>query len=223
MLKIIAVLVVTIVVLGGGIAGYMFYSARSLPDWFDESAPRQNLGTINVNTLNESQGLEQLLDGQSVSTVNRQAAFSDAQFTELFVESLTRDQNGQQLLAVSDAVKAFAHDDHVELTAVINLDKVEGIDPNLRRGIEKFDRIFPFIENARLALTVFGTPVVRNGRVGIKDDFHIKVGAIPISNQSLRTLGAEVERANEIDLALYNLSLKSIVLKEGQVVLSVQP
>jgi hypothetical protein len=74
-----------------------------------------------------------------------------------------------------------------------------------------------------VAVTVYGTPIVRNGNLAIKDDFHIKVGAIPISTSSLRQLGAKVERANSTDLPIKYLKISNITLTDGQVELAVLP
>jgi len=148
---------------------------------------------------------------------------SEPEFNAIFMASLKSDEKGRELLAVSDAVRAFLHEGEVELTAIINLDKVEAKNPKAREAVEKFDRIFPFIQDSRVALSVYGTPVARHGRVAIKDDFHIKVGALPISNETLRGFGVEVERANSTDLALKYLSIKSIQLKDREVGFRVQP
>jgi len=137
--------------------------------------------------------------------------------------SLKTDENGQKLLAVSDAVKAFINEGELEISSIINLDKVEKIDPKARKAVEKFDRIFPFLNDSRVAVTLYGTPIARNGNIAIKDDFHIKVGAIPISNSSLRQLGAEVERANTTDLPIKYLSISDITLREGEIELAVLP
>ena len=128
-----------------------------------------------------------------------------------------------KLLAVSDAVNANITENGIELAAVINLDKVEKIDANARRGVEKVNRMFPFLNDSRVAVAIIGTPIARNGRLGIKDDFSLRVGAIPISNSSLRQLGADVERANRESLDLKYLSVNSVTLRNGEIELGVTP
>ena len=205
------------------VAGYAWYSMQSLPSWFDETVDQEEQAVQNLADEIQNRGVGRFLGDKVADVLNGQVVFSEPEFNALFLASLESDHDGQKLLEVSDAVKAFLHKDEVELTAIINLDKVERVNPRARKRVEQFDKIFPFLEDSRVALTVYGTPVVRNGSIGIKDDFHIKVGAIPISNESLRGLGVEVERANSTNLPLKFLSLQSVVLDDDQVAFGVLP
>jgi hypothetical protein len=171
----------------------------------------------------EKQGVSKFLGNKVEQVLNGKVTFSEDEFNAIMLASLEADEDGRKLLAVSDAVKAFINKDELELSAIINLDKVEKIDPKARKAVEKLDRIFPFLNDSRVALTVYGTPIVRNGNLAIRDDFHIKVGAIPISNSSLRQLGAKVERANTTELPLKYLSVSNITLNDGEIELSVLP
>ena len=83
--------------------------------------------------------------------------------------------------------------------------------------------MFFFLNDNRMALSVYGTPVARGGLLGIKDDFHLKVGAIPITNNTLRQLGIDVERANQENLLLKLLRVKAVQLRQGEIRLSVRP
>ena len=199
--------------------GFAWYSMQSLPSWFDETADQEQPLVSRV----EDRGVSKLLGDKVADVLNGEVVFSEAEFNAIFIASLQRSEDGQRLLEVSDAVKAFLHEDQVELTAIINLDKVERINPKARKRVEQFDKIFPFLEDSRVALTVYGTPVVRAGDIGIKDDFHIKVGAIPISNESLRGLGVDVERANTTNLPLKYLLVKSVLLADESVAFKVRP
>jgi len=143
---------------------------------------------LKIDRLSEKikrQGVAKFLGSKFTDVLDGSVAFDETEFNAVFLASLKSNKDGKKLLAVSDAVKAFIHDDEIELTAVINLEKLELVEPKARKAIEKFDRIFPFLNDSRVALTVYGTPVARDGKVAIRDDFHIKVGAIPISNDSL--------------------------------------
>lgn len=205
------------------VAGYVWYSAQSLPKWYSQESSQQDQAVDALSKKIEKQGISKFLGNKVDQVLNGKVTFSEAEFNAIMLASLKADEDGQKLLAVSDAVKAFINKDQLELSAIINLDKVEKIDPKARKAVEKLDRIFPFLNDSRVALTVYGTPIVRNGNLAIKDDFHIKVGAIPISNSSLRQLGAKVERANTIDLPLKYLTISNITLVDGQVELAVLP
>ncbi len=219
MFKFIA-LILLIIVIAGGVA---WYSAQSLPSWFDESVSQEDVTIEHLSEEIRRQGVAKFLGAKFSDVLDGSVAFNETEFNAILLASLKADTDGQKLLSVSDAVKAFIQDDEIELTAIINLDKLEKVEPKAREAVEKFDRIFPFLNDSRVALTVYGTPVARNGNIAIRDDFHIKVGAIPISNESLRALGAQVERANTTDLELKYLALQSINLKKGEIEFGVLP
>jgi hypothetical protein len=205
------------------VAGYVWYSAQSLPNWYSQATSQQDEAFKALSEKIEKQGVSKFLGNKVEQVLNGKVTFSEDEFNAIMLASLEADEDGRKLLAVSDAVKAFINKDELELSAIINLDKVEKIDPKARKAVEKLDRIFPFLNDSRVALTVYGTPIVRNGNLAIRDDFHIKVGAIPISNSSLRQLGAKVERANTTELPLKYLSVSNITLNDGEIELSVLP
>jgi len=219
MFKFISVILVVLLIA----AGLAWYSAQSLPNWFDESVSQEDKTIEQLSEDIKRQGVAKFLGTKITDVMDGSVTFDETEFNAILLASLKSDEDGQKLLSVSDAVKAFINKDEIELTAIINLDKLEKVEPKARDAVEKFDRIFPFLNDSRVALTVYGTPVARNGNIAIRDDFHIKVGAIPISNDSLRSLGAKVERANSTDLALKYLSVKSIQLDKKQIELEVLP
>lgn len=216
-------IIVIILLLALLAAGYAWYSMQSLPSWFDESVDQDQQRQEELVRRIKDQGVGQFLGDKVADVLNGQVVFSEAEFNAIFMASLEKSEDGQKLLEVSDAVKAFLREDNVELTAIINLDKVEAVNPDARKAVERFDRIFPFLHDHRVALTVYGTPVVRDGSLGIKDDFHIKVGALPFSNDTLRGLGVDVERANTTNLPLRYLSIKSMQLQHERVTFGVLP
>jgi len=144
-------------------------------------------------------------------------SLSEAEFNNLFRASLANDENGQLLLSVSDSLSAEIHPSHVEFSAVINLDKVEKISPEARASVEKFDAFFLFLDKNKLNVKVIGEPVARNGLVGIRDNFSIELGPIPLSNDTLRQLGLDVAQANTTNLQLNDLYVHAIRLLEDQV------
>jgi len=152
--------------------------------------------------------------------INFNTQLSEAEFNELFLASLQNDKNGQLLLSVSDSLSVQLHPTHVEFSAVINLDKVEKISPEARASVEKFDSFFLFLDKNQLNLKVFAEPVSRNGLVGVKENFSIQLGPIPLSNDTLRQLGLDVAQANNTNLRLTNLDVHAIELLQGEVNLS---
>ena len=209
-----------ILLLGSAVA---WYSMQSLPTWFNEQASKEQQAVDALSQKISEQGVEAFLGDKIVDLVRGQIVFNETEFNALLLASLKLNADGQQLLQVSDGIHASLNKDEVEIATVINLDKVEQINPQAREAVESFDKFFFFLDGSRLEVSVYGTPVVRNGRLAIKDDFHIKVGAIPISNSTLKQLGVEVERANESELALHLLTLSSVTLEEGKISFAAQP
>ena len=218
-MKFIGILLVVILLA----LGVVWYSMQSLPTWFDEQTNQEQQVADALSKKISEQGVEAFLGNKILELVRGQVSFDETDFNALLIASLKLHEDGQKLIQVSDGVRAILHEDEIEIAAVINLDKVEQIDPNARKAVERFDKFFFFLDDSRLAISVYGTPVVRNGSIAIKDDFHIKVGAIPISNSTLRQLGIEVERANDSEFALQLLNLSSVTLEKGNISFAARP
>lgn len=146
-------------------------------------------------------------------------SYTNAQFKQLLIASLANDVNGQKLLAVSDDLNTTIHGSHVEFSAVINLDKVEKVSPKARKSFEKFDQFLFFLNTNQLNVTVLAELVPRNGRLGIRDNFSISLGPIPISNDALRQLGVNVGRANSTNLKFNDMFVESVKLETGRITL----
>ena len=143
-------------------------------------------------------------------------SLSEAEFNELFLASLANDFNGVKLLSVSDAIDAKLFTDRIEVSAVINLEKVEKLSPKARATVEKFDALFFFLDKNQMNIKVIGEPVARNGSLGIRDNFSVELGPIPLSNDMLRQFGLEVQRANHTNLRLKDMYTQAIKLSEGR-------
>ena len=150
-------------------------------------------------------------------------SLSEAEFNELFLTSLANDFNGVKLLSVSDAVDAKLFADRIEVSAVINLEKVERLSPKARATVEKFDTLFFFLDKNQMNIKVIGEPIARNGSLGIRDNFSVELGPIPLSNDMLRQFGLEVQRANHTNLRLKDLYTHAIKLSDGRADLATKP
>jgi len=175
-----------------------------------------------THTSAESQET-QFVQAERRQTQISNVVFTEAEFNELFLASLKADERGRLLLSVSDGLKVILNEDDVELSAVINMDKVEQIDPGAREIVENINAIFPFLENSTMSVTVYGEPIARNGQIGIKDTFSAKVGFIPLPNSILSNIGIDVARANTENLNLENLIINSVSLTQGQISFELAP
>lgn len=201
---------------------YGVYSARALPNWFDESTADSDYATDAINKALGNNGAN-LLAQKSLGILRGRVSFNEDEFNALFLASLKADADGRKLLAVSDGIRTFLRDGEIEVSAVVNLNKLEKVEPKARQAIENFDKLFWIIEDGRIAVTLFGTPVVRRGGIGVKDNFHAKIGEITFSNDTLRSLNVPVERANNEELAIKYLSLTSINVTPDNIQLGVRP
>lgn len=205
------------------ISATAWMSMQSLPDWFQEEKTPEQTAIDRLKSEIEQTGALGFLSDKSKHILDGQIQLNELEFNALLLASLEADDEGRRLLSVSDAVRVFLRPDEVEFSIVVNLEKLEQQEPGSRNKVEKFDRLFPFLQDERVALTVYATPIVSNGMVGVKDDFHIKVGAIPISNGSLRQLKVPVERANSTWLKLKYLNVSSLALTDNGLSLGVRP
>jgi len=114
----LAVVLVTL-----AISVYGIYSARALPDWFDESKADTDFATETINR-ELGKGGANLLKKKSLDILRGNVAFNEDEFNALFMASLKADADGRKLLKVSDGVRAFLRDGEIEVSAVINLTKL---------------------------------------------------------------------------------------------------
>ena len=143
-------------------------------------------------------------------------SLTEAEFNELFLTSLANDFNGVKLLSVSDAIDVKLFADRIEVSAIIKLEKVERLSPKARATVEKFDTLFFFLDKNQMNIKVIGEPVARNGSLGIRDNFSVELGPIPLSNDMLRQFGLDVQRVNHKNLRLKGLYTHAIRLSEGR-------
>ncbi len=219
MLRFLGVVFIVLLLIAGG----LWFSAQSLPNWFDEDTDQQARVTQDLSDQISRSGGREFLGNKLAEILSGRLSLNEAEFNALLLASLQADKDGRKLLAVSDGVNATINPNGIEVSAVINLDKLGEVDAKARDAVEKVNRLLPFLNDSRVAVALIGTPVARNGELGIKDDFSLRVGAIPISNSALRQLGAKVERANQESLDLKYLTVNSVALRSGELALGVTP
>ncbi len=201
---------------------YGMYSARSLPSWFDPNAADTDYASKTVRD-ELGRGGAAMLAEKSVGILRGEVSFTEAEFNALVLASLQSDPDGRKLLQVSDGVRAILHPNELELSAVINLKKLGDLEPKARDAVQKFDKLFWIIQDDRVAVSVFGQPVIRSGGLGLKDTFRAKVGEMDFSNDTLRSLKVPVEKANQTKLSIDYLTLKSVTVDSSNIHFGVRP
>ncbi len=221
MIKVMFKTLLAMLIVAIALSVYGIYSARALPSWFDEGKAN---GQYADDAINKQLGRgADLLAQKSLDILRGRVAFNEEEFNALVLASLKADKDGRRLLTVSDGIRVFLRDGEIEISAVINLNKLGKMEPKVRDAIEKFDRFFWVIEDGRVAVTLFGTPVVRRGGLAVKDTFYAKVGDVEFSNQTLRSLKVPVDEANKNELVIEYLSLKSVNVQSNNIEFGVRP
>ena len=82
-------------VLALAISFYGIYSARALPDWFDESSANTDYATEAINTA-LGKGGANLLTQKSLDILRGQVSFSEDEFNALLLLSLKADEGRQK-------------------------------------------------------------------------------------------------------------------------------
>jgi len=215
------ILLLVLVALGIAVA---WYSAQSLPDWYQASdkSPQQRV-TKQLSEQIKQRGVAGFLGDKFADVMNGQLILSQAEFNALLLASLESSKDGRRLLNVSEAVNAQIRDGELELGAVLNLDKVAQLDARSRQAVDKLTGALPFLDKSRMFLAVTGRPIARLGNIAFDDDFVIKIGSVPISSDLLSQLGVPVEKAASASLPIKYMTVKSIVLTDEKITLGVFP
>lgn len=211
-----------ILLVGLAVVFYGIYSARALPEWFDESQANDDFANQAINKQLNNGGVD-LLAQKSLDILRGRVSFNEEEFNALLLAGLKSDPDGRKLLSVSDGIRAFLHNGEVELSAVINLNKLAKVEPKAKEAIDKFNKLFWVVEGDRMAVTVFGVPTIRKGGLGVTESFRAKVGEIAFSNDTLRSLKVPVEQARTTYVEMDFLHLKSVKVSPNKIDFGVSP
>ncbi|MEM7358029.1 MAG: hypothetical protein AAF431_02910 [Pseudomonadota bacterium] len=202
---------------------YAWYSAQSLPDWYQADQSREQQASQALADQIKQQGVGKFLGGKFADVMNGKLVLSEPEFNALFQASLRSSRDGRLLLQVSDAIHTEITDDGIELGVIVSLDKVSKLDARTRKRVEDALEVLPLLEGSRIFLAVKGQPIARDGNLAIDDDFSVRIGAIPFSNALLKQMGVPVERVAKNSLPINLLSIKSVSTSEGEITFGVTP
>lgn len=205
------------------VIGAAWYSSQTLPSWYQQDVSQQEKLVEDLTQQINSKGIGEFLGSKIADVMNGQLILSEVEFNALLITSLQASRDGRRVMAVSDAVKAQLGDGYVEIGAVIDLDKVAQISDDARLAVENLSKALPLLDQSKIFLSVSGQPVAQNGEISFGDDFSVKIGAMPISSKLLAQLGVPVHKASESSLPLKYMSVRSIALTKGEVILEVLP
>lgn len=202
---------------------YAWYSAQSLPDWYQADKSREQQASQALADKIKQQGVGKFLGSKFADVMNGKLVLSEPEFNALFQASLQSSRDGRLLLQVSDAIHTEISDDGIELGVIVSLEKVSQLDSRTRKRVDEALEVLPLLEGSRIFLAVKGQPVARDGNLAIDDDFAVKIGAIPFSNTLLKQMGVPVERLARNSLPINLLSIKSVSTREGEITFGVVP
>ena len=203
--------------------GAAWYSSQSLPSWYQQDVSQQEKLVEDLAQQINSKGIGEFLSSKIVDVMKGQLVLSEVEFNALLISGLQSSDDGRRVMAVSDAIKAQLGDGDVEIGAVIDLEKVAQMNDDTRQAVENLSKALPLLNQSKIFLSVTGQPFAHNGEIRFGEDFSVKIGAMPISSKLLAQLGVPVHKASESSLPLKYMSVKSIALRKGEVLLEVQP
>lgn len=215
MSKFFILLLLTLILIISG----TWYSLQTTPNW--TKADETKIQSLSKKI--QQQGVKSFLSNKSRQVLNGEVRFDNVEFNALLQSSLQNSKDGRTLLKVSDEVRAFLKEDEIQITALINLEKLKKAEPKSRETIEKINQLLPFLDKSRMALSLNATPIARNKKLAIKDNFHLKIGSIPLSRGTLKVMGANVEKIISSEFAVKYLSIKSVLVRENEIILGVAP
>ncbi len=219
MIRILIVLVIAVLVA----ILYLWYSSQSLPDWYEQDKSNTTTSLQQVSQQINRQGVDKFLRSKIVDALDGTVTLNETEFNALLIAGLNNSKNGRRLLSVSKAINAEIHAGEIELGAVVNLDKASAINDKTKKVVAGLRKAMPLLDDSTIFLAVRGTPIAKSGNIGFADEFGVKIGAVPISSNSLQQLGVPVERVSTVSLPMKYMTIKSIELTEGEVRLKVFP
>lgn len=212
-----------VLVLFAAVGSYVWFSANSLPSWYDEAPAKQNSNLSKLSKQVQNQGVANFLGGKFADVMRGEVTLNETEFNALLMASLASHEDGRRLLNVSDKVHAQLRKNEIELGAVINIAKLRRAEPKARKAFEKAVDVLPFDLDDKLFIAIKGLPVARNGNLGLDENVSLKIGSLPISNSLLRSAGVSVADLATESLPIKSLSIRSVNVEKGQIRIGVRP
>ncbi|MFT6735398.1 MAG: hypothetical protein ACJAS9_003606 [Polaribacter sp.] len=203
--------------------GFAWYSAQTLPDWYQSDSPIEQQASQKLLEQIQQQGASKFLGDKFADVMTGQVTFSEAEFSALFQASLQSSRDGKRLLSVSDGINAQISDDAIELGIVFNLKKISNLDARAKAKVERALDALPLLNESRVFVAIKGVPIARNGELAIGDDYSIKIGSLALSDKFLSDVGVPVDLLTSKSLAISLMTVKSVAINDGQITLDVLP
>ena len=84
-----------LILLAALVAGGLWFSAQSLPSWYDDSVDQQTSAAEQLNQEISRSGAGNFLGGKLADVLSGRLRLNDAEFNALFLASLQADKDGQ--------------------------------------------------------------------------------------------------------------------------------
>jgi hypothetical protein len=214
-------MLIVLMVLAG--LGFVWYSAQTLPDWYQTDAPIEQQAAQKLLEKIQQQGTSKMLGDKFADVMTGQITLNEAEFSALFQASLHSSRGGKRLLSVSDGINAKISDDAIELGIVFNLKKISNLDARAKEKVERALDALPLLNESRVFVAIKGVPIARNGELAIGDDYSIKIGSLALSDKFLSGVGVPVDLLTSKGLAISLMTVTSVTINDGQITLEVLP
>lgn len=207
---------IVILLVAVGLLTYGWFSAQSLPSWYDEGQPTHTTQMLLRDV--EKRGLANVFGNKLAGILIGEVVFNEPEFNALVLTSLRANTDGRRLLAVSDGINIDLQDNQIEVGAILNVEKLARYEPKAKKAIEQALQFLPMIQNNGLiAVAIKGRPIARNGELAIGNDVSVAIGSFPISNGVLKTLGVKTHKISQESLRLKAIRIDSVYASKNQI------
>lgn len=207
-----------------GVLGFSWMKATSLPDWYDQAVNESaNDPVEELSKIIQNQGMEAFFSNKLSDLLAGKLILNQDEFNALILTSIAADDGGQELLAVSDIVRAQIREDQLEIGSVIDLGKLKQQSSQLADQVNDLVENLPFLNDEKIYLAITGQPVSKGGELALADNTAFKIGNLTISESLLSQLGLSINRLQEQTLKINFLTINDVSIDGENIGLAVRP
>ncbi len=206
------------------VLGFSWMKATALPDWYNPATiDRSNDPVEEFSKIIQKQGIGAFFSNKLSDLLAGKLVLDQDEFNALILTSIAADQGGQELLAVSDVVRAQIYQDKLEIGSVIDIEKLKQQNTKISEQVENLVDVLPALSNEKIYLAISGQPVAQAGELAFADDIAFKLGNLTISDSLLNVLGLSIDEIKKQTLKISYLTINDVSLEGNNIGLAVRP
>ena len=195
-----------------------------MPDWYDQTALEgANNPVEEFSKIIQNQGMEAFFSNKLSDLLAGKLILNQDEFNALILTSIAADDDGQELLAVSDIVRAQIRQDKLEIGSVIDLGKLKKNNSQIADQVNKLVDILPNLDGEKVYLAIIGQPVSKGGELTLADNLAFKIGNLAVSASLLKKLGISIDQLKKQTLKISYLTIRDVSIDGENIDLAVRP